>query len=102
MQKCLYIPREINQSYILIWQRDEFICMVLPLGIFFITFSFLGLILSLVGVVFAAMSFKKVKVNRPCGYIRHLILYNFPKNKSNSLYSRSLAFPPSSLRYFAG
>ena len=100
--KCLYIPREINKSYVLIWERDELVFLLLPFMIFFITFTVMGFILSLLGVIIIAMALKNLRVNKPNGYILHWVMYNIPRQKSYSVFSRANAFPPSNIRHIAG
>lgn len=113
--KCLVIPREINQSYFMLWKQDEIIFLLLP-WIFSLTLSFfLGVTLSLIGTIIAARVLKKLSIDKPNGYMLHWIRYNMPKQfvtasfkknhdfeEKQSLFFKDATFPPSHLRHIAG
>ncbi len=100
--KCLFIPREINKSYFLLWQRDEIVFLMLPFGIFLLIQNFIGFILTLVVIITNAMILKKIRVDKPRGYILHLVYYYLPRSKKISLLTRDGAFPVSTIRHVAG
>ena len=113
--KCLYIPREINTEYILLWKRDEALFLFLPV-IFILTLqNLLGFVLALVGIIIMGQILKQLSLDKPSGYMLHWVKYNIPKQYVSSVFSRqdrlelkqSLLFkgdpfPSSHLRHLAG
>lgn len=115
MSKCYYIPREINQQYVMIWKRDEAVCMFAPFGLCFLLPFPYGLIVSLALVIVAARLIKKLGADKPPGYLNHWLRYHLPKEYVASLFSSSVnltrkkslifsneALPSSYVRYIAG
>lgn len=113
--KCLYIPREINQEYVLIWKRDEVVFLLLPWIFFFIFGGILGFVLTLVFTIIASQLLKKLSIDKPNGYMLHWIKYNIPRqfvsaamSKSDdlevreSLLFRGETFPLTHIRHIAG
>ena len=100
--KCLYIPREINKPYVFIWKQDEVVFLMLPFMLFFIVGGLLGFILTLLGLIMIAMFIKNLSLDKPDGYILHWLRFHVPKKVNNSLFRRSVAFPPSHIRHIAG
>jgi len=114
-QKCLYIPRIINENYLFIWKRDGLVFLMLPWLFFFTIGGIVGLTLTLVLTVVLAQVLKQVGADKASGYIIHWIRYNIPKQfvtailsrKDNlevktSMFFRGESFPPSHLRHLAG
>jgi len=100
--KCLYIPREINQAYILLWKRDEMLFLTLPF-IFWITVGgVVGFCITLIGVICSAMFLRNFGVDKPNGYLFHWVWYHKPKKLKNSVLFKGGAFPPSYIRHIAG
>lgn len=111
--KCLYIPRYINENYILIWKRDQLLPIFLP---FILSFSgFWGGVLALILAIIISQIMKNVSHNKPNGYLHHWVSFNAPKvfvngifsrnmvkNEKDSLFFRRKCLPPSHIRYIAG
>lgn len=113
--KCLYIPKEINTEYFLLWKRDEVIFLILPWLLAFVIGGILGIMLSLILTIIAAQILKQVGFDKPNGYMMHWLKFNVPKqflltlfSKNNdlggkeSMFFRSETFPPTHIRYIAG
>lgn len=115
MSKCLYIPKEVNTEYILLWKRDEIVFLMLPWLLFFVIGGILGLVLTLVCTIVVAQMLKQFSLDKPNGYMLHWIKYNVPRqfvsatfSRSNdlelkeSMFFRSETFPPTHIRHIAG
>jgi hypothetical protein len=115
MNKCLYIPREINQDYVFIWKRDEIIFLMLPWIFFFILGGLLGFMLTLIGTIVVGQILKQMSLDKPNGYMLHWVKYNIPKQyiaatlsrsdgleAKESLLFRGDPFPSSHIRHLAG
>lgn len=113
--KCLYIPREINEEYIFIWKRDEILFLMLPWVFLFIFGGILGFTLMLISTIIIFQMLRRLSIDKPSGYMLHWIKYNIPKqfvsatfSRNNdlevkeSLFFRGEAFPPTHIRYIAG
>lgn len=113
--KCLYIPREINQEYVFIWKRDEIIFLMLPWIFFLAIGGILGFMLTLVGTIIIGQMLKQLSLDKPNGYMLHWVKYNVPKQyitatfarnqdleAKESLLFRGETFPPSHIRHLAG
>lgn len=115
MSKCLYIPREINEQYILLWKRDEASCLMVPWIFTFVLGFPVGLILTLITTIILARILKMLSLDKPSGYLTHWVKFNMPKQFISSIFSKkskldapeSLIFrgeslPPPHIRYIAG
>jgi type IV conjugative transfer system protein TraL len=113
--KNYYIPREINQNYVLIWKRDEAIFLFLPWILWLVFPGILGLILSLIVIIIVGQALRQIGVGKPNGYIRHWLEFNVPGvftksgfkkkvklSEKESLFFRSDTFPPSHIRFIGG
>jgi len=100
--KCLYIPREINKTYILLWKQDEAIFLMLPFLFVFIMGGVVGFSLTLISVIVVAGLLKNLSVDKADGYIKHWIWFNMPKSRKQSYIFRGGAFPPAYIRHIAG
>ncbi len=100
--KCLYIPKEINQNYVLLWRQDEVIFLMMPFIFLFAFGGFFGLIITLTSLVIVAVVIKNIGRDKPSGYMKHWQLFNnINLNKKQSLFKKHSAFPPS-FRHIAG
>lgn len=113
--KCLYIPREINEQYIMLWKRDEALFLMLPWLFVFILGGWIGFSLTLISTIVVARLLKMLSLDKPSGYLLHWFRFHLPKqfiasifsNKSkleapDSLIFRGGALPPTHIRYIAG
>ena len=114
-QKCLYIPREINEQYLFIWKRDGVIFLMMPWLLFFTIGGIVGFVLTLVVTIIVAQLLKQLSIDKPSGYVVHWVKYNIPKqfvsatlSRNNnleiktSMFFRGESFPPSHIRHLAG
>ena len=115
MNKCLYIPKEINQEYFFIWKRDEVVFLMLPWLFFFALGGITGFVLTLVITIIVAQLMKQLSSDKPNGYMKHWGRHNLPKQYitaafsrnedlevKQSLFFRGDPFPPAHLRHIAG
>ncbi|TXI97966.1 MAG: hypothetical protein E6Q32_10945 [Neisseriales bacterium] len=119
--KCLVIPKEINQEYVLLWKRDEVGFLIVPWLFCFMPGGMLGFSLTCILLIIVANLLKQLSVDKPNGYMIHYLKFNFPKQYVNAVISsimyfrkvedldtkeslifQSEAFPPSYIRYIAG
>ena len=114
-QKCIYIPREINEEYLFIWKRDGVIFLMLPWLFFFTVGGIVGFALTMLFTIIIAQLLKQLSIDKPSGYVVHWVRYNIPKQfvsatlgrhdkleiKTSMLF-RGESFPPSHLRHIAG
>lgn len=100
--KCLYIPKEINQPYVLIWKRDEILFLLLPFIFMFTIGGLVGFALTLIGIICSAMFIRNFSLDKPNGYLFHWLHYHWPAEAKTSLVFKSGAFPPSNIRHIAG
>lgn len=113
--RCYYIPKYINQSYVLIWKKDEFFFYVAPLLLCFAPGGYVGWISALVLIIVFARLLKQLGADRRNGYMKHWIRYNMPKQfiaafiersenleGKKSLFFRGETFPPNHIRHIAG
>ena len=113
--KCLYIPREINEDYILLWKKDEFTVLFLPWIFFFLIGGSVGFMLTLVTIIIAGQLLKQLSIDKPSGYLQHWVKYNIPKQFVTAIFSRRYdidvkgslffkgeTFPPSHFRHIEG
>lgn len=101
--KCLYIPREINQRYILLWRQDEVIFLFMSFIFLFIG-GFLGLVLTLISIITVITIIRNMGRDKMSGYLKHWALFNSVKpnkNHKHKLFTKNNAFPPS-FRHIAG
>lgn len=99
--KCLYIPREINKTYILLWKQDEAIFLMLPFLFMVVIGGVFGFILTLISIILVAGLLKNLSVDKPEGYIKHWKLFNTKPRKQSYIF-RGGAFPPAHIRHIAG
>ncbi len=113
--KNYYIPREINQNYVLIWKADEAIFLFIPWILWLVFPGMVGLFLSLVVTIIVGQGLRQVGIGKPNGYIRHWLEFNVPSvftrsgfkkqldlREKESLLFRNDTFPPSHIRYIGG
>jgi TraL protein len=113
--KCLYIPRIINEEYVFIWKRDGLIFLMMPWLLMFAIGGIIGFILTLVVTIVVAQLLKQLSVDKPSGYVIHWVKYNIPKQfvsatlsrkddleMKSSMFFRGESFPPSYIRHLAG
>lgn len=113
--KCLVIPKEINQEYVLLWKRDEVGFLIAPWLFCFIPGGMLGFSLTCILLIIVANLLKQLSADKPNGYMIHYLKFNFPKQYVRAIFNRnedldeedsfifqSEAFPPSYIRYIAG
>lgn len=113
--KNYYIPREINQNYVLIWKADEAIFLFIPWILWLVFPGMLGLFLSLIVTIIVGQVIRYISIGKPNGYIRHWLEFNVPSvftrsgfkkqldlSEKESLLFRNDTFPPSHIRYIGG
>lgn len=113
--KCLVIPKEINQNYVLIWKRDEIGFLIMPWIFCLIPGGMLGFSITCILLIVSTNLIKQLSADKPNGYMIHYLKYNFPKqyvrailyrnedlDDEESLIFQSDALPPSHIRYIAG
>lgn len=115
MQKCLVIPREINQNYVLMWKQDEVPFLALPWIFLFTIGGFTGFMITALLTIVIAQTLKQFSIDKPNGYVTHWLKFNLPKEFSKSLFSktpdldkpqsvwtRKETYPPFYIRHIAG
>lgn len=114
--RCYYIPRVINQQYVYIWRSDEIPFLAFPFAWLFLIGGYSGVILFLVNEIISAKFLKRLGSDKPNGYMKHWMRFNFPRSfirwtyslgkasfaNESSLFKRAEALPPAYLRYLAG
>ncbi len=113
--KCLVIPKEINQEYVLLWKRDEVGFLIVPWLFCFIPGGMLGFSVTCILLIIVANLLKQLSADKPNGYMLHYLKFNLPKQYIRAIFNRnedldeeeslifqSQAFPSSYIRYIAG
>jgi hypothetical protein len=113
--KNYYIPREINQNYVLIWKSDEAVFLFLPWILWLAFPGLLGFFLSLIVTIIVGQGLRQLGHGKPNGYIRHWLEFNVPSVFTRSGFKRNVdlaekeqlwfrndTFPPTHIRYIGG
>ena len=115
MDKCLVIPKYINRDYIMLWERDELIFMMMPFLFAFVPGGYFGWGMTLLSEIFVVNMLKQLGADKPNGYLIHWFKFNLPKQfvtatisrnedleVKESLFFKGDPFPPSHIRHIAG